>query len=45
MTTRLTGTGIWSGSLRYGDPAEAADRAAELEALAPLDVALPETPQ
>jgi probable F420-dependent oxidoreductase len=29
----LTGTGIWSRALRYGDHAEAADAAAELEAL------------
>jgi probable F420-dependent oxidoreductase len=29
----LTGTGIWSRALRYGDQAEAADAAAELEAL------------
>ena len=27
----LTGTGIWSRALRYGDQAEAADAAAELE--------------
>lgn len=31
MTTRLTGTGIWSSTLRYGDPREAAALAAELE--------------
>lgn len=31
MTTRLTGTGIWSSALRYGDPGEAATLAAELE--------------
>jgi len=31
--TRLSGTGIWSGALRYGDKAEAAERAAELERL------------
>lgn len=30
---RLGRTGIWSEQLRYGDPAEAADHAAELEAL------------
>jgi probable F420-dependent oxidoreductase len=30
---RLSGTGIWSGILRYGDPGEAAALAAELEAL------------
>ena len=29
----LTGTGIWSGALRYGDPAAAAEAAAELEGL------------
>jgi probable F420-dependent oxidoreductase len=29
----ITGTGIWSGELRYGDPAETADAAAELESL------------
>jgi probable F420-dependent oxidoreductase len=33
MTTRLGGTGIWSSALRYGDPAVAADAAAELEEL------------
>ena len=33
MTTRLSGTGIWSAALRYGDKAEAAERAAELESL------------
>jgi len=33
MTTRLTGTGIWSAGLRYGDAAEAASAATELEAL------------
>ncbi|MEI2705768.1 MAG: hypothetical protein V9E89_11030 [Ilumatobacteraceae bacterium] len=32
-TPHLTGTGVWSGELRYGDPAHAADSAAELEAL------------
>ena len=29
----LTGTGVWSSALRYGDPAAAADAAAELETL------------
>jgi hypothetical protein len=29
----LGGLGVWSGELRYGDPAEAADRAAALEGL------------
>jgi len=33
MTTRLNGTGIWSGALRYGDAAEAAMMATELETL------------
>lgn len=30
---QLTGTGLWSSGLRYGDRAEAADAAAELEGL------------
>jgi probable F420-dependent oxidoreductase len=30
---QLSGVGIWSSQLRYGDPAEAAEAAAELEAL------------
>jgi probable F420-dependent oxidoreductase len=30
---RLTGTGIWSGGLRYGDPAEVTEAAAELDQL------------
>jgi hypothetical protein len=29
----LTGTGVWSGALRYGDRDAARDAAAELEAL------------
>src|SRR5947209_20198370 len=29
----LTGIGIWSNQLRYGDPAESADAAAELDDL------------
>ena len=33
MTKRLTGTGIWSSALRYGDPGEAAAQATELEEL------------
>lgn len=33
MTKRLDGTGIWSGQLRYGDAAEAAAWASELEEL------------
>lgn len=31
--TRLAGVGVWSSTLRYGDPAAAAGLAAELEAL------------
>ncbi len=31
MAHALTGTGIWSAALRYGDPAVAADAATELE--------------
>ena len=33
MSARLTGTGIWSGNLRYGDPAQIAAAATELETL------------
>ena len=33
MTNPLSGTGIWSSALRYGDPAEAAAAGAELEEL------------
>jgi probable F420-dependent oxidoreductase len=33
MSFPLAGTGIWNGSLRYGDPGEAATAAAELETL------------
>src|SRR4051794_33262134 len=33
MTARLGGTGIWSAQLRYGDAAEAAEVAVELEGL------------
>ena len=33
MTTRLSGTGIWSSTLRYGDAVEAASLATELESL------------
>lgn len=33
MTTRLRGTGIWSGALRYGDAATAASMSTELERL------------
>ena len=30
---QFTGTGVWSAGLRYGDPAESAEAAAELESL------------
>ncbi len=33
MTTRLSGTGIWSGALRYGDAATAASLSTELQNL------------
>ena len=33
MSTRLAGTGIWSSTLRYGDPHRAAALASELESL------------
>ena len=33
MSGHLSGTGIWSSGLRYGDTGEAAERAAELESL------------
>jgi len=33
MTHSLVGTGVWSSALRYGDPAEIATAAAELESL------------
>ncbi|MET0146351.1 MAG: LLM class F420-dependent oxidoreductase [Ilumatobacteraceae bacterium] len=33
MIAKLTGTGIWSGALRYGDPTAVADAAAEVESL------------
>jgi hypothetical protein len=33
MTHSLVGTGVWSSALRYGDPAEIAPAAAELETL------------
>jgi alkanesulfonate monooxygenase SsuD/methylene tetrahydromethanopterin reductase-like flavin-dependent oxidoreductase (luciferase family) len=29
----LTGVGVWSSQLRYGDPSESADAAAELDEL------------
>jgi probable F420-dependent oxidoreductase len=41
MTT-LTGTGIWSSNLRYGDAGEAAARAAELEQLGYTAVWIPD---
>jgi probable F420-dependent oxidoreductase len=42
MTTGLSGTGIWSGALRYGDAGEAAARATELEALGYTALWLPD---
>jgi probable F420-dependent oxidoreductase len=42
MTTRLTGTGIWSAPLRYGDAQEAAAQAAELEGLGYTALWLPD---
>ena len=42
MTTRLSGTGIWSSALRYGDASEAATRATELEALGYTALWLPD---
>ena len=33
MSALLHGTGIWSSTLRYGDPAKSAEAAAELEEL------------
>ena len=42
MTPPLTGTGIWSAPLRYGDRAAAADSAAELEALGYTALWLPD---
>jgi probable F420-dependent oxidoreductase len=33
MSYPLAGTGVWNGSLRYGDPGESAAAAAELESL------------
>ena len=42
MTTRLSGTGIWSGALRYGEEAEAAERGAELESLGYTALWLPD---
>ena len=40
--TSLTGTGVWSAPLRYGEPAAAADAAAELESLGYSAVWLPD---
>lgn len=42
MTAPLGSTGIWSGILRYGDPAATADAAAELEALGYTALWLPD---
>jgi probable F420-dependent oxidoreductase len=40
--TPLTGTGVWAAPLRYGEPAAAADAAAELEGLGYSAVWLPD---
>jgi probable F420-dependent oxidoreductase len=40
---RLSGTGIWSGGLRYGDAGEAAEAAAELESLGYSALWIPDT--
>jgi probable F420-dependent oxidoreductase len=42
MTKRLTGTGIWSSALRYGDAGEAAARATGLEGLGYTALWLPD---
>lgn len=39
----LSGTGVWEMALRYGDPARAADWAAEIEALGYAAVWIPDT--
>ncbi|NKY60770.1 LLM class F420-dependent oxidoreductase [Nocardia flavorosea] len=39
---RLSGVGVWSSQLRYGDPAEAAEAAAELEELGYAAVWIPD---
>ncbi|MEU1981691.1 LLM class F420-dependent oxidoreductase [Nocardia sp. NPDC019395] len=39
---QLSGVGVWSSQLRYGDPAEAADAAAELEELGYTAVWVPD---
>jgi probable F420-dependent oxidoreductase len=43
MTYPLAGTGIWSSALRYGDAAEAADAAAELDELGYRGLWIPDT--
>ena len=40
---RLSGTGIWSGGLRYGDAGEAVEAAAELESLGYSALWIPDT--
>jgi probable F420-dependent oxidoreductase len=42
MTRRLSGTGIWSSTLRYGDANEAASCAAELERLGYTAIWIPD---
>lgn len=42
MTTPLTGTGIWSSGIRYGDRGQALDAAAEIEHLGYTAIWLPD---
>jgi len=42
MSARVTGTGVWSAPLRYGDEAASAEAAAELEALGYSTLWLPD---
>ena len=42
MAERLAGTGIWETAMRYGDPASAADHAAEIEGLGYSAVWIPD---
>jgi probable F420-dependent oxidoreductase len=43
MPSMLTGTGIWSPGLRFGEPAEIAETAAELESLGYTALWIPDT--
>jgi probable F420-dependent oxidoreductase len=42
MAYELTGTGVWSAPLRYGDPTETAEAAAEVESLGYSAIWLPD---